>query len=184
MQPKEYTRKNIFRLMIWLISLCCIVSCDRSSSPRPSNKNAVERSGGKRVPQDLFKTLKKVDGHRVYVSVYSHIYHQQDDIFKLTNTLSIRNTDDSSPIYIHSAKYYDTMGKPIRNYAESPIILPPLATLEYIIGLNDTAGGSGANFIVEWMSDRIVSHPIIECVTIGTQSQQGVSFISVGRVID
>jgi hypothetical protein len=159
-----------------------MVACDRKI--RPSNDSAVERAGGTVVSAEIFKKIAKVDGHKVYVPVYSHVYHMQDDVYNLTNTLSIRNTDDAGEIYITSVKYYDTKGKLLRSYIENPVQLPPLATLEYIIGVNDTIGGSGANFIVEWISDKAITAPVIECVMIGTQNQQGVSFISLGTVLD
>jgi hypothetical protein len=36
---------------------------------------------------------------------------------------------------------------------------------------------------VEWKSDKPVNMPIIEAIMIGTQMQQGVSFVSRGREI-
>lgn len=169
-------------MFLGVMAVLTTASCDRRA--RPSNESAVDRAGGKLVSAEIFKKIVKVDGHRVYVPVYSHVYHMQDDVYNLTNTLSIRNTDDAGDIYIASVKYYDTKGKLLRNYIDQPVRLPPLATLEYIIGVNDTTGGSGANFIVEWISDKAVTEPVIECVMIGTQSQQGVSFISLGKVLD
>ena len=53
----------------------------------------------------------------------------------------------------------------------------------YIIPERDESGGSGANFIVEWHSDKFVNPPIIESVMIGAQSSQGISFTSRGREI-
>jgi len=55
--------------------------------------------------------------------------------------------------------------------------------LRYIIPERDKSGGSGANFIVAWKSKTPVNPPIIESIMIGTQSQQGISFTSRGRVI-
>ncbi len=166
-------------MLLATVTALITLSCDRQQ--RPSNESAVERAGGSLVSKDAFDKMEKATGHRVYVPVYSHVYHMQDNVYNLTNTLSIRNTDDAGELYITAAKYYDTKGKLVRDYVDQTVRLPPLATLEYIIGVNDTTGGSGANFIVEWMSDKTVSEPIIECVMIGTQSQQGVSFISVGK---
>jgi hypothetical protein len=48
---------------------------------------------------------------------------------------------------------------------------------------NDTKGGSGANFIVEWIAQTEISEPLVEAVMIGTDSQQGISFVGQGRVI-
>lgn len=176
--------KNITvdRLINALMLSFCLASCEQQS--RPSNDGAVDRAGGKFVSAERLKKIEKVDGHRVYVPVYSYVYHMEDDVFYLTNTLSIRNTDETDDIYITAVNYYDTKGKLIRSYTEKPVQLPPLATLEYIIGVYDSSGGSGANFIVEWISDKAVTEPVIECVMIGTQSQQGISLISVGKVLD
>ena len=182
MREKTTAKLNTAGTLLWILVTLNAVSCDRRV--RPSNDSAVDRAGGRLVSAEVIKKMTKIDGHRVYVPVYSHIYHMQDDVYNLTNTLSIRNTDAAGDIYISSAKYYDTKGKLVRDYITKPVQLPALATLEYIIGVNDTTGGSGANFIVEWMSDKVVTEPVIECVMVGTQSQQGVSFISVGKVLD
>ena len=44
-------------------------------------------------------------------------------------------------------------------------------------------GGNGANFMVEWKSDKFVNPPVVESIMIGTKSTQGVSFTSRGRVL-
>ena len=71
----------------------------------------------------------------------------------------------------------------VTKYIDKPITLNPLGSSRYVIPERDKSGGSGANFIVEWHSDKLVNRPIIESVMIGTQSSQGVSFTSRGREI-
>jgi len=44
-------------------------------------------------------------------------------------------------------------------------------------------GGSGANFIVEWVSDTKVNQPVIEAVMVGIDGQSGISFVRPGFVI-
>ena len=44
-------------------------------------------------------------------------------------------------------------------------------------------GGLGANFIVEWVAQTEVSEPVIEAIMIGSSFQQGISWISPGKVI-
>lgn len=123
-------------------------------------------------------------GQTVYVPVYSHIYSgDREHPFYLAATLSVRNTDPKHAITILSVDYYDSKGKLLRPYLENPIILNPLATTRYIIKESDKSGGSGANFIVKWKSDAKINAPIIESIMIGTKTQQGISFISRGRVI-
>lgn len=123
-------------------------------------------------------------GQTVYVPAYSHIYSGNREVpFSLTVTLSIRNIDLNHPITITAVNYYETQGKFLRKYLDKPIDLGPLESTRYIVPEKDKAGGSGANFLVEWKSERAVNPPIIESVMIGTQVQQGVSFISRGQAI-
>jgi hypothetical protein len=123
-------------------------------------------------------------GQSVYVSIYSHIYSGiKARPFDLAAILSIRNTDIDQSITIVSVKYYDTEGKLLKEYLDEPLELKALASTRYIIMEDDKAGGSGANFIVKWKSNKKVTPPIIEAVMIGTHSGQGISFVSRGQVI-
>ena len=124
------------------------------------------------------------EGQRMYVPAYSHIYSgSKARPFLLTVTLSIRNIDPMHSIKISMVDYYGTQGKLIQKYIDKPTVLKPLESLRYIIPEKDKGGGSGANFIVEWHSDKPVNRPIIESIMIGTQSAQGISFTSRGREI-
>ena len=124
-------------------------------------------------------------GQSVYVSIYSHIYSGlKARPFDLAAILSIRNTDINQPVTIVSVKYYDTEGKLLKEYLDEPLQLKALASTRYIIKEGDKAGGSGANFIVKWKSNKKVAPPIIEAVMIGTHSGQGISFVSRGQVIE
>ena len=123
-------------------------------------------------------------GQTVYVPAYSHIYSGSREIpFLLTVTLSIRNIDPKHQIKVTVVDYYETQGKLLKKYIDKPAILNPIESLRYIIPERDKSGGSGANFIVEWESEKLVNPPIVESIMIGTQNQQGVSFTSRGRVI-
>ena len=123
-------------------------------------------------------------GQTVYVPIYSHIYSGiKARPFDLAATLSIRNTNIKSSITIISVKYYDSAGKLIKDYLDGPIELNALASTRYIITEDDKAGGSGANFMVIWQSEKKVNPPVIEGVMIGTHSGQGISFVSRGQVV-
>ena len=124
-------------------------------------------------------------GQTVYVPIYSHIYSGvKARPFDLAAILSIRNTNLKSSIRLFSVKYYDSEGKLLKDYLAAPLALNALATTRYIITEDDKTGGSGANFIVVWQSDKPVNPPIIEGVMIGTHSGQGISFVSRGQVIE
>ena len=125
-----------------------------------------------------------VAGQMVYVPVYSHIYTKGGKPFLLEATLSIRNSDPKEDITIGSVRYYDTNGKLIRDYLEKPMLLKPLATAEFLVAQKEIEGGSGANFIVEWISDAKVNKPVIEAVMIGIEGQTSISFVRTGVAIE
>jgi len=138
------------------------------------------------TPQSLHaeETIGFSKGQTIYVPAYSHIYSgDRERPFLLTVTLSIRNIDPNHQIKITVVDYYQTQGKFLKKHLDKPVILNPLESTRYIIPESDKTGGSGANFIVEWTSDKLVNPPIVEAIMIGTQTQQGISFTSRGRVI-
>lgn len=79
--------------------------------------------------------------------------------------------------------YHNSEGKLVKQYLERAIQIDALASTDFFINRNDTSGGLGANFIVEWVAQTEISEPIVEAVMIGTDFQQGISFISPSRVI-
>ncbi len=137
------------------------------------------------APVDISaEDIKLSSGQTVYVSIYSHIYSGlKARPFDLAAILSIRNTNPNNSITLRSVKYYDSDGKLLKEYLSIPLQLNALVSTRYIITEGDKTGGSGANFIVVWKSDRKVNPPIIEAVMIGTHSGQGISFVSRGQVI-
>ena len=123
-------------------------------------------------------------GQTLYVPVYSNVFHtDKERPFDLTATLSVRSTDLANPMTVISANYYDSTGKLVKSYVDKPVKLGPLASIHYSVKESDKSGGFGANFIVKWTSSTQVNEPVIECVMISTKGQQGISFITQGRVI-
>lgn len=122
-------------------------------------------------------------GHAVYVPAYSHIYSRGGEAFLLEVTLSVRNTDPEHPIRIDQVRYFDTEGRPIRELTQTPIELGPLQTASYLVEKHDVEGGSGANFIVDWSTDREVNPPLIEAVMVGVDKTHNLSFTSRGEPI-
>jgi hypothetical protein len=130
--------------------------------------------------------LSKWLNQTVYVPIYSHIYaddRYRDTPFLLTATLSIRNTDQNRPFTLKSVNYYDSKGVLLKEYLEKPTTIEPLGSTRFIVPESESKGGSGAKFLVDWEAGSPVVEPIIESVMIGTKMQQGISFISTGRVI-
>jgi len=121
------------------------------------------------------------DSQTVYVPIYSHIYSKGGEPYLLEATLSIRNSDPERSIDITSANYYDTKGKLVQKYLEGTLTLGPLETTAFLVEKADIRGGSGANFIVAWVSDEPVYEPVIEAVMIGIGKGYNISFNSIGR---
>lgn len=123
-------------------------------------------------------------GQLLYVPVYSHIYiGDKERSFNLAVTLSIRNTDPANGMRLTSVDYYDTSGALVRRYLSGPAPLGPLASIRYVVGEQDTKGGSGANFLVRWEAPTPINPPIVETVMVGAQSGQGISFTSQAKEI-
>lgn len=127
-------------------------------------------------------TVVLSQGQNVYIPAYSHIYHgNKETPLLLSVTLSIRNIDLNNSITIAKVDYFETEGALVKQYITKPLTLGPLGSERFIVPQKDNTGGSGANFIVTWQSDKPTNPPIIESVMIGTQSQLGISFTSRGQ---
>ncbi|MBD2569544.1 DUF3124 domain-containing protein [Anabaena lutea] len=165
------------------IAVIVLTSCkSREISPKSQSNTSGSTTSQKIVTLD--KNFQAAMSQIIYVPVYSHIYHYNGQaIFNLAVTLSIRNTDLTNPIIITSVRYYDSDGKLIKKYLEHPIQLDALASSDFFVNKNDISGGLGANFIVEWVAKTEISEPVVEAVMIGTDFQQGISFVSPGKVI-
>lgn len=161
MIPRVLQKKPLLMGLLWLILLSSFCQIAFASSEYRLSK-----------------------GQTLYVPVYSNIFSAPKKVpFNLATILSIRNTDMSNPINIVAADYYDTKGKLVRKYYQKPITLAPLESTDIFIPEEDTTGGTGANFIVKWSSQKEVNVPIIESVMIGMKSGQGISFVSPGQEI-
>ncbi|BAY28418.1 hypothetical protein NIES2107_02470 [Nostoc carneum NIES-2107] len=166
-----------------VFALIFLVSCTSPNNQAKSQSTTTSPQTSQQVVT-LDKNFKIAMGQTIYVPIYSHIYHNDErKILDLAATLSIRNTDLNNPIIITSVRYYDSDGKLIKNYLDKHIQINALGSTDFFVNRTDTSGGSGANFIVEWVSSKIISEPIVEAVMIATEFQQGVSFVSQGKVI-
>jgi len=165
------------------------IACDANKQELPESENNTVKSSviSDSLTQNLrdsFSGLHSSTGQTIYVPVYSHIYQlDHRRTFNLTTTLSIRNADMNRSFTLSKVLYYDSQGELVKDYLEEPMNINPLASTSFVVNENDLRGGVGANFIVVWESANPVYPPVIEAVMISTSMQQGISFISVGRVL-
>lgn len=115
-----------------------------------------------------------------YVPAYSHIYSGGGRPQLLEVTLSVRNTDPSLPLTIHTISYHDSEGRMLKQYVDTASKLPAMATAEYLVEIANRDGGSGANFVILWSSERDNAKPIFETVMIATEGKP-LSFTSYGQ---
>jgi len=128
-------------------------------------------------------------GRSLYLAIYSHLYHGDlDSRGKPSQTLlsahvSIRNTDARSGIKVVSARYYDTGGRLVKDYVQTPRAIPPLGTLELFIPHTDLSGGSGANFIIDWKADGPVNPPLAEALHADIRASRTIVFTTTARTL-
>lgn len=174
----------LFLMLVPLLLSCGGVEESQPVKPMDSNRSQSQPADSLLQFKSDFERLNTSRGQTIYVPVYSHIYQlNQQKTFNLTATLSFRNADLNRTLTLTKVLYYDSQGDIVKNYLTEPRTISPLASTSFVVEENDLRGGVGANFIVEWESENPVFPPVVEAVMISTSQQQGISFVSVGRVI-
>ncbi len=172
----------MLKIITVIVNILALTSCSSQQVDRQPVSRPIPVEAETKAPAEVDRN--QIVGQTIYVPIYSHIYiRDKGRVINLAATLSIRNTDAQSPIRITSARYYDTNGTLVREYVNEPLRLAPMASTDFVVAEDDTSGGVGANFIVEWGASIEVTAPVVEAVMISTASQQGISFVSAGRVI-
>ena len=165
-------------ITVVFIALLC-QACDKPkeiSSISPVNWK-------KRMVNDTSKFNESYVEGRSYLSVYSQIYSGTEHrTYNLTATISMRNTNYEDTIYLKKAEYFDTKGNSIRTYFDKTIFIAPMETVEIIIDENDKDGGTGANFVFDWITKENINEPLFEGIMISTYNR-GLSFATNGKRI-
>jgi hypothetical protein len=174
------------KLFLIISVLILLVSCNSQviEQPSPANLPQTTNLATPVESKSPLKTIEKIAmGETIYVPIYLEIYYAENRTFNLTATLSIRNTDLVNPIILSSVRYYDGDGKLVKQYLDCARKIEPLASLKLLAATTKPTTSFGTSFIVEWVAEQTVNSPIIEGVMLSTTSGQGISFTSVGRVI-
>jgi len=163
-----------FKNILFLSLFTLLVSCNGKN---PLHQKAKEEVAPKAMGEQLFDFPIEEE---VYVAIYSDIYHRnRDSKVLLTATLSIRNTSRTEKLYIKQVDYFDSTGNLVRDYLKEPIYLDPLETIDYVIDEEDETGGSGANFMILWGSEKPIK-PVFQAVMVGGIGSQGITFTTEG----
>lgn len=167
---------EITKIVLMSLILLCSISCKESEQADQNVDVLDEHTLDRRVNEATVDSLMR----EVYVPIYSDIYNQtRDSRTLLTATLSIRNTSIRDSLFISKIDYYNTEGSLVRSYLEQPIYLRPMESIDYVIEQQDKAGGSGANFIIDWYSKKPLN-PLFQAVMVGGLGAQAFSFTTEG----
>jgi len=171
--------KRIIALLILIIS---IVSC-RNESKKSNTLNSPKEFDFGSLRSDMIP-VKSISGQLLYLPVYSNVPYQIDTtMFDMSAFVAIHNTNLLLPIYLTQVLYFNQDGKLVDDFLKgSRIKINPLVTRNFYIPYEDKSG-TGANFIIEWIADSLVSEPLIESVTINLKPNSTVAVLSQGKVI-
>ena len=129
-------------------------------------------------------------GQTLYLPVYSHVWHGDRVVegkYPLKNQISalvsIRNTSLKTPIKVTSARYYDTNGKLLKEYLDKPANVNPMGTLELFVERKESAGGSGANFLILWESATLTNAPVVQALHADIKGHQNLIFLTTAQAI-
>lgn len=180
--------KSNVRFLVTMLGLAAIMAILVFWGLRANQRLAVletlQRAPSAPPLQELRGGLRHVaSGQTVYVPVYSHIYAAGGVARLLEVTLSLRNTDLDHPIVIDSIRYYDTEGRQLEEYLEAPVVLGPMASTDFLVEHRDRAGGSGANFLIDWTAEAVVTQPVMEAVMVNVEGNRAFSFVRPGYPI-
>ena len=169
-----------------LVTTLCVVGLTLCGCSGDAPDPTVHGSAAVRLSPAVTALPEPTIQRTIYVPIYSSIYLGRDikqKMVELAATLSVRNVSAHYPVVLNFVRYYDSAGRQIRDYVNRPSELAPLATVEFVIQEADTAGGPGANFLVQWRGSADIDEPVIEAVMIGQSGNAGFSFTSSGRVV-
>lgn len=163
-----------------LTALLLGISCKQPKQTDQPVEVLDEHTLDRRINEVTVDSLMR----EVYVPIYSDIYNQtRDSRTLLTATLSIRNTSLRDSLFISKIDYYNTKGDRVRSYIEQPIYLRHMESIDYVIEQQDTSGGSGANFVIDWYSKKRLT-PLFQAVMVGGLGAQAFSFTTEGIEVE
>lgn len=177
---KFFNLKYSINRYLWpcffLLLLMFVSACKQPKQVERPVEILNDHSLDRRINRSIVDSLIR----EVYIPIYSDIYNQtRDSRTLLTATLSIRNTSSRDSLFVSKIEYYNTQGDLVRSYIDGPIYLKPLESIDYVIEQQDTSGGSGANFLIDWYSNKKLN-PLFQAVMVGGLGAQAFSFTTEG----
>ena len=171
-------KKTLILLLIIITSVSCMNRRRNNNAPKqPTDFDT------KTLSSDI-QPIRIMSGQLLYMPVYSNIPYQIDTgMFDMSAFLAVHNTDLINKISLTRVLYFNQEGKLVDDFLKGNVAkLEPLATKEFYIPYEDRSG-TGANFLVEWTADTLVTEPLIESVTLCLKPNNTIAIHSQGKVI-
>ncbi len=165
--------------LLAILLFSTVLACEEKKQETPSAPAPEFRAQSLRVAEG---GVRKVRGQLLYMPVYSDIPHTDGRNFALSAFLAVHNTDLSQSIQVTRVTLFNTNGQPVKEYLTAEKRLGPMATAVFSVPRTDQSG-TGANFLVEWISEKPVTEPLVESVMKDLGGNLGLSFLSHGKVI-
>ena len=160
-----------------------LFSCNRNQDNQPFSIS--NRSNFKPETYELKNnSVKVVRGQVLYMPVYSNMPQYVDSQkFDLSAFVAVHNTDFNYRIRLQKVQYFDTKGKLVHDFLNGTTKeLSPLESVDFYIPHSDQSG-NGANFLIEWKSDSLVTEPLVESITMNLTGLNTIGVLSQGKVI-
>jgi hypothetical protein len=146
----------------------------------------IHSTADERLGPALTVPSEAAAGGTIYAPVYSTLHlgvANRASTVDLAATVSVRNVSTVHPITLDWVRYYDSVGKQVRDYLDKASALPPMGSVEFVIQRSDAAGGPGANFLIRWHAGASVDEPLVQTIMLGQSGNAGISFSSRGRTL-
>lgn len=123
-------------------------------------------------------------GGTIYVPAFSQVAVSDSERQPLAATLVVHNVDAHEKIKLTDVRYYSKDGTLLRDFVDEPFPLSSFQSSDYVIGIRENTGGTGANFVVRWEAPSMVVEPMANALMVGGTGTQGLSFQTSGKVIE
>jgi hypothetical protein len=176
-------RVKMKRISVLFLLMATMLTCRNEATNTGNKMNPPVDFNPYSLKSDT-RPVNEVTGQMVYLPVYSNVPYQIDTLlFSMSAFVAVHNTDLFNPIQLLKVLYFNQDGKLVDNFlGEKTIKIDPLATKDFYIPYEDKSG-TGANFLIEWSSDTLVTEPLIESVTICLKPHFTVAVLSQGKIM-
>lgn len=177
-------KSSFAQIFILLVAILSFESCSETKTPDPFSNSGLSafNPDGYHLKNEPGKQLR---GQILYLPIYSSFPDFKDSSkFDMSAFLAFHNTDFKRSLTISRVQYFNSKGQLVHDFLnDRHIKINPLETVDYYIPYRDQSG-TGANFLIEWMSDSLVNEPLVESITYSLKNQQTAAVLSHGKVLN